>query len=444
MKLMDIDRNAAILSEISEEPSAKISFFEYLYVFVLIIYAGLASSFVRSFSFDKPVAMLLPISLGVILALRNRIAFNRQFYLFLSGFVIYFFMSTVKYSEIHPRFFTNLILDIIVAYITVKALRFKLFIIYEHLMYYMAIVGLVMWMFQMVMGGDNLLNLMARIPSIDTFSNVTGGGFNMIVYSVQPSMFMRQDYSIIRNCGFAWEPGGFAVYLALAIYINLFFLKSEVKFNKRFWIMFLALASTQSTTGYVIFIMLLVVYFFQTNMKMVLLFLPVIILVIVLLFSLPFMRDKIVKYYDEALRADLVVEQSVGAQYTQNPQRFASFVIAIQDFIENPILGYGGHLEDRWFTKIKANITPISGIGNFLAQYGLVGFLLFIAFLTKTSRAFSSHFNYNGTFLFFLMMLLISVSYSIIMVVLIMSFWMFAFFENCESSENPSNDLEKT
>ena len=144
------------------------------------------------------------------------------------------------------------------------------------------------------------------------------------------------------------------------------------------------------------------------------------------------------------MRADLVVEQSVGAQYTQNPQRFASFVIAIQDFIENPIFGYGGHLEDRWFTKIKANISPISGMGNFLAQYGLVGFLLFITLLIKTSGAFASHFNYNGTFLFFLMMLLISVSYSIILVVLIMSFWMFAFFENCGSSETGSNESERT
>ena len=198
--------------------------------------------------------MLLPISLAVILALKNRIVFNKQFYLLLSGLVIYLFVTTVKYSELHPRFFANLILDIIVAYITVKALRFKLFIIFEQLMYYMAIAGLFMWVIQMAMGGDNLLNLMSGIPSIDTFSNVTGGGFNMIIYSVQPSMFMRQDYNIIRNCGFAWEPGGFAVYLALAIYINLFFIKSEVKFNKRFWIMFLASASTQSTTGYVIFV----------------------------------------------------------------------------------------------------------------------------------------------------------------------------------------------
>lgn len=438
--MMVIDRNANLVSGVSEDKSERIPFFEYLYVFVLIIYAGLASSFVRSFTFDRPVSMLLPITLGVILAIKNRVVFTKQFYLLIFGIVIYLFVTTVKYSELHPRFFANLIMDITVAYITIKALKFRLFIIFEQLMYYLAAFSLFMWVVQIVMGGDNLLILMARIPSIDTFSFVSGGGLNMIIYSAQPSTFMREGYSIIRNCGFAWEPGGFAVYLALAIYINLFFIKTDVKFNNRFWVLVLALASTQSTTGYVILLIILLAFFFQTNMKMMLLFLPVIILVIVLLFSLPFMRDKIMKYYQEALQADLVVEQSVGAEYTQNPQRFASFVIAIQDFIENPVFGYGGHLEDRWFTKINANIAPISGIGNFLAQYGLVGFLVFTTFLAKTSRGFSSHFNYNGKYLFFLMLFLISISYSIIFVVLIMSFWMFAFFENYGSSEAESND----
>lgn len=261
----------------------------------------------------------------------------------------------------------------------------------------------------------------------------------MIIYSAQPSDFMREGYNIIRNCGFAWEPGGFAVYLALALYINLFFIKSEIKYNKRFWIIVMAIASTQSTTGYVVLIILLIVHFFQTNMKLVLVFLPVIVIIVVFLFSLPFMRDKIMKYYEEALQAELVVEQSVGAQYTQNPQRFASFVIAIQDFIRNPILGYGGQLEDRWFTKIKANISPISGLGNFLAQYGLVGFLFFITLLFNASRAFSIYNNYKGSLLFFLIMLLITISYSIIFVVLVMSFWMFTFFESFESHETSSD-----
>lgn len=434
-----INENTSMIPEIRKDQSVNISFFEYLYVFVMIIYAGLASTYVRSFSFDKPVSMLLPITMGVILALRNRIIFNKQFYLLILGVVIYFFAITIKYSEVHPRLFTNLVLDITVAYITIKALKFNFFIIYEHLMYYMAIVGLVMWGIQITMGGDTLLGLMSKIPGIDTYSNVTGGGLNMIIYSAQPSDFMREGYNIIRNCGFAWEPGGFAVYLALALYINLFFIKSEIKYNKRFWIIVMAIASTQSTTGYVVLIILLIVHFFQTNMKLVLVFLPVIVIIVVFLFSLPFMRDKIMKYYEEALQAELVVEQSVGAQYTQNPQRFASFVIAIQDFIRNPILGYGGQLEDRWFTKIKANISPISGLGNFLAQYGLVGFLFFITLLFNASRAFSIYNNYKGSLLFFLIMLLITISYSIIFVVLVMSFWMFTFFESFESHETSSD-----
>lgn len=438
---MSSNSSTTVISTKLDVESVNISFFEYLYVFMLVIYAGLSSNFVRSFStFDRPMAVLIPLVMCVILAINSRIVFNRQIVLLLFGSVIYLFASTVKYFELHPKFVVSVLFNFVIAYITVKGLKLKVFVIYEIIIYYLAITGLLFWIIQLIMGGDILFDFLGRIPEIDAFSSVTGGGRSIIIYSVQPFNFMREGYAFPRNCGFAWEPGGFSVHLGLAIYINLFLVKSEVKFNSRFWILVLALLSTLSTTGYVVLITLLVFYFFQSNLKVVLLFFPVMIIGIVLLFSLPFMRDKIGKYYEEAQQIDLIVEESYGKQTARNPQRFASFIIAINDFIDNPVLGYGGHMEDRWFKKLGANIAPISGIGNLMAQYGIVGFLLFVILLINSSRLYAQYFNYKGAYLFFLIIILVTISYALILRPMIMSFWMYSFFEDIEIQTDSNND----
>lgn len=421
---------AIILNKSDKYPGMFYSF-EYLFVFVLIIYGGMANSFVRSFSLDKPLSLLLPVFLSIILALRNRIAFSKSFYLLLLFYLFYNFALIIKFKAIHPIFFGYLLINFLVTYITIKALKFKFFFIYERLVFYLAIIGLFFWLIQLALGGDNLLNIINKIPSIDTFSNVSGGGLNIIIYSVQPSaQILIQNSGIFRNCGFAWEPGGFAVLLCLAIFINLFFRKSSLKFNFRFWILVISLLSTQSTTGYIIFIIIMIFYFFQARMKVVILLLPVLITIVIMVISLPFMRDKILLYFEEANQVDIIVEQSIGRETTRTPQRFASFIIALRDFINNPILGYGGQAEDRWFRQIGSNISPISGIGNLLAQYGLVGFLFFISLLVKSSGYFARCFNYNGSYLFLLIIILITISYSVIFLPVIMSFWMFSFYWN--------------
>lgn len=427
--------NNTILMDKSEIKFQDISFLEYLYVLILIIYGGQASAFVRSFSTDKPLAVLLPVIMSVILALRFKIVFNKQIYILLLCYLIYSFASTIKSGEFHPIFFGQMFINFLITYVTVKALKFRLFKIFEYLIYYLAIFGLAMWIIQILLGGDNLLNIISKIPSVDTFSTVSGGGLNIVLYSVQPaSQVLVQNSFIPRNCGFAWEPGGFAVFLCLAIFFNLFFNKSEVKLNKRFWILLLALLSTQSTTGYVIFITIMVFYFFQSNIKIVMLFLPILIIAISFLVTLPFMRDKILLYIEEVNQVDVIVEQSIGSETTRGPQRFASFVIAFRDFKDNPILGYGGRTEERWYNKLNSNIVPITGIGNLLAQYGIVGFLFFITQLNKSSWYFSRYFNYSGTYLFLLIILLISISYGLSRP-LIMSFWLFYLFTDRDLSD---------
>ena len=408
----------------------KISFYEYFFIFTLIIYTGHANIYVVSTSIiENPIWFTLIIILGGILALRWRIVYNKKFFLLLFGYLIYFVAISIKFHEFRPTYFLNNAFLFFITYATVKALKVNFFRVYEVTMFYLAIVGLVIWFIQIILGGDNLFALFSQIPSIEEFSNVSGNGLNAILYSVQPTtMSMQFDFLPPRNCGFAWEPGGFGVMLALAIFINLFFYKESKASTLRFWVLLVALISSQSTTGYTILLVILAFYFYNKQKNLIIVLWPLVLAIIILVFSLPFMSDKIVNLLDETDNIDYMVELSIGREESIQPQRFASFVIAFRDFLDNPILGLGGVNEARWTYKIGANVSSITGIGNLLAQYGIVGFLFFILSSLGASRFYSKQFQFSGNLLFFIIIIFISISYGIILLHLMMSFWLYSFF----------------
>jgi|WetSurMetagenome_2_1015567.scaffolds.fasta_scaffold08838_5 hypothetical protein len=421
----------------------RITFYEYLYVFVLIIYAGLGNRFFNSSSLtENTIGVFLPIVLSVILALRWKIDIDAHFYLMMLGFTIYFVAVSLKYREIQPTFLLVYFFIFFTVYSTVKALGINLFKIYEKLLYFLAIIGLIFWIAQTALGGDNLYYMLKGIPGIDLFSNVSGDGLNAILYSVQPTYTsLRYNFTLPRNCGYAWEPGAFAVYLCLAIFINLFFTNSDKNSKKRFWVLLTALLSSQSTTGYIIFIVIILFYFLNKKLYIVLLLFPFAIISLIYISTLPFMSQKVIELIDETKGIDLLVERTIGREEEVTPQRFTSFMITFTDFRNNPVLGLGNHQEESWTNKIGANISSITGIGNLLSQFGLVGFLFFIIVSFQSSVFFSKYFNYKGNFLLFLIILFISISYSILLLPIVMCFWMFQIFEPKKATQKEKEGI---
>jgi len=436
--------NPYILEEISTagKEAKKISFFEYLFVFVLIIYAGRANTFVESGSLTgNPIGALLPVILSGILALRWNLKFDGNFFLLIFGLGLYFIAISIKDGEIHPSFLMTYLLKFFIVYTVIKALKFNLFKIYEYLLYYLAIIGLFFWCVQIVLGGDTLFSYFAKIPGMELFSYVTGEGLNAIIYSVQPSSFSIINFTIPRNCGYAQEPGSFSIYLCLAIFINLFSANSDKNDKTRFWILVIALLSTQSTTGYLIFMVIIVYYIFNANLNKLLLLLPFAIVVLIYISTLPFMSNKIVDLISETNELDQLIVNTIGREETATPQRFTSFMITFVDFKNNPILGLGPVSEKSWIYRIGARISPISGIGNLLAQFGIIGFLFFIISTMRSSILISKYYKFNGKILLFIIIIFISISYSVIILPLLMSFWMFHLFAPSNANQEEELDL---
>ena len=406
------------------------SWLDYLIITILILYAGRGNTFFQSGSFvNNPIGVALPLILSIFLALRWKIVFNKHFYLLIFCYFIYFIAITIKFGEFRPTIFLSYCITFFVVYAMFKALRFNLFLIYEKSLYLLSIIALFLWLVQTTLGGDTLYGILSRIPNIGTFSYVTSEGLNAILYSVQPSTgSMLHGIPIPRNCGYAWEPGAFAVYICLAIYVNLFLVKNDKSRKFRLWVLLFALLSTQSTTGYSILLVILFFYFLNKNVSIIILLSPILIVLLALLFSLPFMGDKIADVFRQVADIELIVENSITSGASYAPGRFASFVIAFRDFMENPILGLGSVTELSWTNRAGASIGAISGIGYLLAQFGVIGFLFFIISTVSSSALFAKRHNYKGTFLLLLLILLISVSYNILFLPVVMSFWGYRLF----------------
>jgi len=422
-------------SESAGSSSPKIAFFEYLLVFVLIIYAGRSNAFVENSSIkENPIGVLFPILLCGILALRWKIKFDGRFFSVLFGFTIYFLAISLKFKVIQPTFIFNYFSLFFIVYVVIRALKFDLFLLYERLIFYLAIAGLFFWLIQVGLRGDSLFYMLSRIPGIDKFSYVSGEGVNAVLYSIQPTYTsLLYNFSIPRNCGYAWEPGAFAVYLCLAVLINLFFVKSDKNRNTRLWVLLIALLSTQSTTGYMIFVLIVLFYLLNKRLNIIILLFPFAVIALVYVSSLPFMSKKVIELIDETKTVNQLLEDTYGRESASTPQRFTSFLLTFKDFKDNPLLGVGGHREATYVFKLGSNISPISGIGNLLAQFGIIGFVIFIVWTFRSSVFFSKHYGYRGNMLLFLVMIFISVSYSMLWLPLVMCFWMFKLFSGPEN-----------
>lgn len=421
--------------QISETESAvnssKAGILEYLYVLMLMLYAGRATTFFESlYITDNPIGVLIPVIFSGVLAFKHKLFFNSRFYVLLFVFALYFIAISIKYYVIQPTFIITYYILFFITYTAVRVLKFDLFKIYEQILFYFAIISLFLWSVQVVLGGDALFSIFSRSAYLKSISFVSGEGINAFIYSIQPyATTLINEHTIARNCGFAWEPGSYAVYLCLGIYINLFISGSSKNQRNRLYVLIAAALSTLSTTGYVLLTLIALVYFLNKDFKKILLMLPVMATVLILLFSLPFMKDKILKLMSETSGIEELVYESYGRETPVTPQRFSSLKIAFIDFKNNPVLGLAAHYEDSWTYRIGSRISAISGIGNLMAQFGIIGLIFFIVLSIKSSIFFAKYFHYRGSMLLFLILIGISISYTIIFIPFIMCFWMFSFFE---------------
>ena len=284
--------------------------------------------------------------------------------------------------------------------------------------------------YSLLMFGWQLLNVDAMYAIWSAF-DVSEGLFDKpytyyahtFFYTIH--QFRDLSKGIPRNAGFCWEPGAFSCFIVIAIYFQLVCDSYKIELNKlRYFVFFLTLLTTHSTTGLAGALVVFLGYLFNLKKESrgkYLIF--AVLIALPLAFVLPDQLDKV----EEQLSEDLA-EQVLAIDASEHEKglgRFQSIYILAIDFFDNPILGIGANRESTWVSRMGIDANPTSGVGNMMATYGLFLMLPFMWVLAMTSRTIAGRAGGRAGFVFFLVVIVLGFSFSVIEtpIFLAMIFW---------------------
>jgi len=191
---------------------------------------------------------------------------------------------------------------------------------------------------------------------------------------------------LVRNSGVFWEPGAFAGYLILAIvFIAFKNRKFQVgPYKKEFILLLVGLLTTQSTTGYITFMLILVIHSMQTYNLGKIVIIPLMIFVISLSYlNLNFLREKIDR---ELANTEQMSNNDISSG------RFGAIKMDLQYIKSQPIIGNGWHVSTRYrfHPQVKdINIGHGNGMSNIIVIWGIPFFMFWLICVYRFARQVS-------------------------------------------------------
>lgn len=400
----------------------KISWFDYFYVFCIIIYAGKATVFARDLGDIRTIGNAFGLIITFVFYFHNRIRFNRYYFISILVFLLYATITSFNNHMINLFWISQWIIWLTIAYGLCQGLGSRLFVLVETVLFHLSIIALAFWIIELISPTtvEQIVRSLEFSKPYTEDGNVIG---NMIVYTINKdySDTAIVDFSVLskRNPGFAWEPGAFASYLCLGMFCNI--VRTELKIHKNYalCVFVITLLSTQSTTGLLTLILMMGVWLL-VNKKIG--WAIVVIPLAIAMFTLPFVGEKLLFEFDLVKYNDYT--QSSGGAFG----RTYSLMLDFQEFLRHPVLGLGGWKEGTWYAQHGYDFATISGIGGILSQYGAVMTLLFLILLIKSANCIKKITGSLNAYILIAVVLGMMYSYGNWTTSLYIAFWMFVAF----------------
>lgn len=374
---------------------------------------------------SNPYFLSIGYGLTMIAAYKYRVNFfNRQLlimFLLVIGWTIAQFLLHSSYFRFSPF----IILEIISAYTIIAIYQTTIFRRFEDVTYFLCIIALIGW-------GLNILlhSLIAYVAEIFGFVASTGHSYSLILYTVNTDG--------IRNCGFGWEPGRTACMVSVGILLYLMRTDFNLR-GKRLWIMVFCLVTTFSTTGYSISLVIFILcYLSMRKVNLIVIF--SLLLVAVFTFSLPFMWQKITKLNEQAseqgitkIGRNLAWEAANEWQSDRKyyiPQRFQGLMLSVVNLQNSDLLiGDGRDFTQFYINRVKNwKVKTSEGIIEPIIQYGIIIAAMMYYLLYMTSNGISTCYQVNNKWLYFIVFVMINISYNFWEMPLFMAIWMMPLF----------------
>ncbi|WP_129365281.1 hypothetical protein [Lutibacter sp. HS1-25] len=253
---------------------------------------------------------------------------------------------------------------LITIYFTVKLIGQDFVKIFIQSIKIISIVSLAIWLFQTFGGYGVLMTIASKFNNLGVEANdvLVLNRPSFIIYTIQT---LDKGQLFVRNSGPFWEPGLFALYLNIVLFINLFINKKI--FDKTNLLFIICIVTSFSTMGFVTLILNLTFVALlnkAVSLPKRIFMITFLIVSVPIIFSLPFMHDKIEENYSKS-----------NLSYS----RFGAAIVhwnIVQDF---PYTGMpsGEELMSKFYSKYANNISP-NGITAMFTKYGVfVGFFYY-------------------------------------------------------------------
>lgn len=327
--------------------------------------------------------------------------FNRsdKVFLYLTlGYIALTSLYFAKFGWINYTSSIRFYIKLAYAYLVIKSVDSEFFIIYEKIFYYLCLISLVFYPLQLLLF-DQLKSLFSifenTLPNWD-YTQTTDGGTG---YATNAIFFNLHDDAVVRNSGYAWEPKGFATLIIVAMISHL--TRNGMRLTTKAMVVYvLALLTTLSTAGYVIFFAaVLLFYAFNTNKQYILAAVPVVVVLIPIVAQLDFVTEKIINEFETRNDSKDIIQYYKKENFEKGTVislgRFPSFILDMEDLAREPLLGFG--MQDKERTEGKnAYFARVNGLSDLIARWGILGSILYSIILFKGMRKWINYYGYKG------------------------------------------------
>ncbi|WP_167784580.1 O-antigen ligase family protein [Ramlibacter rhizophilus] len=321
---------------------------------------------------DVAIKYSLPVFLALAAAMYGRAAVRSKHFvqvllLLSSAFAIVIFAQIVEYGRAFP-WMASLLLKVLAGGLVIATLRGAFVNVYLTVMFHASVLSLVMYSLQLAVGADSFP---AFVETFAPAGNHRSIGLHTVV-TTDP----------FRNAGLFWEPGAFQGFLNLGFaLVPLKVIASQGR--SKLVLMLIALLTTFSTAGYIIFFVVIAVRMALANRRGVPVRMALLagfgVAVSVIYSQLDFLGPKI--------REELSYSAINAGDF--NPSRSGAFLFDIHYIDKRPLTGNGFAPETRYADHpwlIGVHLGHGNGFSGFLASMGLVGLFGYFGVLWSRAR----------------------------------------------------------
>lgn len=416
----------------------QVPLFEYIYMFIMVIYMGQMTFETSRMNYSlsgNPIPFLIPIIATIILLKRRKVSFyDKKLFKLLCIFIIWSLLQSIKnqlFNSQELSYYFFLFYSLLIAYIHIKVFDKKIFILYEDIIVRLSILGLIIWITAVILPSP-LQSFFRMFPD-------TGYGHNFLYLYNLMDPEQGQVSILLRNAGFSWEPGRYAICLLPAIWFNLSVNDIKFKKNRKIIVLLTAMLSTQSTTGICITILLYSIYYLKTiSIKSIFATTILMLPIIYLSLQTDFIGGKISRQLDISSQKEEIEKniawhkkQSNHNELIASMDRFISAYYELTNIQHAPFIGYGLNTDHSFFyQKITSNYNLTGGFLQLLGMFGIILGTYIYYLLFKSSIILNQRKVDLRKYSIFFIIILSSISYPIFGLPLFTAFWLYGYFYN--------------